>query len=167
MKETFPPLVRLRWLLITMRLSASSFAGTARTLVAVGTVSDCSMFLAIAAAAPRSGLRSSPGAGRTGVAVAAVAGDGLPVVGSTEGFSGAGFSGAAVPPESLGALPLVPESVPRVDLLGACSGAVPARVAVVVPALWVPLSALVVAPPALVVALAVAPPFALVRCVGL
>ncbi len=43
-----------------MRLSNSSFAGTARTLVAVGMVSDTSMFLAMAAAAPRSGLVSSP-----------------------------------------------------------------------------------------------------------
>src|SRR5688500_13308663 len=40
---------------MTMRLSASSFAGTARTLVAVGTVSETFMFLTTAAAAPRSG----------------------------------------------------------------------------------------------------------------
>ena len=39
-----------------MRLSASSFAGTARTLVAVGSSSEACMFLAIAPAAPRSGL---------------------------------------------------------------------------------------------------------------
>src|SRR3954467_7353991 len=38
-----------------MRLSASSFAGTARTLVAVGTVSETFMFLTTAADAPRSG----------------------------------------------------------------------------------------------------------------
>ncbi len=43
---------------MTMRLSAMSLAGTARTLVAVGTVSEASMLRAIAAAAPRSGLRS-------------------------------------------------------------------------------------------------------------
>ena len=36
-KLTLPPRPRARWLLITMRLSTSSFAGTARTLVAVGT----------------------------------------------------------------------------------------------------------------------------------
>ena len=36
-KLTLPPRPRARWLLITMRLSAISFAGTARTLVAVGT----------------------------------------------------------------------------------------------------------------------------------
>lgn len=41
---------------MTMRLSASSFAGTARTLVAVGSSSEACMFLAIAPAAPRSGL---------------------------------------------------------------------------------------------------------------
>ena len=39
-----------------MRLSASSFAGTARTLVAVGSCSDAVMFFAIAFAAPRSGF---------------------------------------------------------------------------------------------------------------
>ena len=37
-KLTLPPRARRRWLLITTRLSASSLAGTARTLVAVGTV---------------------------------------------------------------------------------------------------------------------------------
>jgi hypothetical protein len=39
-KLTLPPRVRDMWLLITMRLSIMSFAGTVRTLVAVGTVSD-------------------------------------------------------------------------------------------------------------------------------
>ncbi len=63
---------------MTMRLSASSFAGTARTLVAVGTVSDCCMFLAIAAAAPRSVLRSSSFfAGFAGAALAASFGEGF------------------------------------------------------------------------------------------
>ena len=37
-KLTLPPRARRRWLLMTTRLSAISFAGTARTLVAVGTV---------------------------------------------------------------------------------------------------------------------------------
>jgi hypothetical protein len=40
---------------MTMRLSASSLAGTARTLVAVGTVSETFMFLTTLAAAPRRG----------------------------------------------------------------------------------------------------------------
>src|SRR3954453_10016931 len=52
--ETFPPRERRRWLLMTMRLSASSLAGTARTLVAVGSCSDAVMFFAIALPAPRS-----------------------------------------------------------------------------------------------------------------
>ena len=39
---------------MTMRLSQSSLAGTARTLVAVGTVSEASMFCAVRAGAPRS-----------------------------------------------------------------------------------------------------------------
>src|SRR5207248_11736002 len=53
-KLTLPPRPRNRWLLITARLSVSSLAGTARTLVAVGTVSDSSMLAAIRAATPRS-----------------------------------------------------------------------------------------------------------------
>src|SRR5699024_2968268 len=62
-KETLPARWRLRWLLITRRLSNSSFTGTSRTEVAVGTPSDSSMFRATAAAGPRSlttsGSRSS------------------------------------------------------------------------------------------------------------
>src|ERR1700760_2955251 len=54
-KLTFPPRARRRWLLITTRLSKSSLAGTARTLVAVGTCRDDSMFATTRAAAPRSG----------------------------------------------------------------------------------------------------------------
>src|SRR3954471_7422232 len=54
---------------MTMRLSASSLAGTARTLVAVGTVSDAFMFLTTAAAAPRSGLRLGPSPSVAGRAV--------------------------------------------------------------------------------------------------
>src|SRR5437870_7337978 len=98
-KEIFPPLVRLRWLLITIRLSAISLAGTARTLVAVGTVSEASMFFAIAAAAPRNCLLS-PGA-LVGAAVAfvgaAVSGlvAGLAAAGRADAVDGAGC-GAAV-----------------------------------------------------------------------
>lgn len=47
------PRVRLRWLLMTIRLSIISLAGMARTLVAVGTSSEADMFLTTAAAAPR------------------------------------------------------------------------------------------------------------------
>ena len=52
-KLILPPRVRRSWLLMTTRLSASSFAGTARTLVAVGTVSEAFMFLTTSDAAPR------------------------------------------------------------------------------------------------------------------
>src|SRR5690606_4899328 len=57
---------------MTIRLSAINFAGTARTLVAVGTLSEASMFLAMVAATPRSGLRSGS-LGFFGGAVLAVA----------------------------------------------------------------------------------------------
>ena len=49
---------------MTMRLSIIALAGMARTLVAVGTSSEADMFLATAAAAPRSTwFSSSPAAG--------------------------------------------------------------------------------------------------------
>src|ERR1700744_5262855 len=44
---------------MTIRLSMSSLAGTARTLVAVGTVRLAAMFCAVRAAAPRSLLTSA------------------------------------------------------------------------------------------------------------
>src|SRR5690242_307071 len=53
-KETLPPRARARWLLMTVRLSHSSLTGTERTEVAVGTVSEASMFCAVRAGAPRS-----------------------------------------------------------------------------------------------------------------
>src|SRR3954453_19953110 len=91
-KEILPPRVRLRWLLMTMRLSAISFAGTARTLVAVGTLSEASMFLAMAAAAPRSCFDSGSSffASAFGSALGSAFAAGL-----AAGF-GAGFAGAAV-----------------------------------------------------------------------
>src|ERR1700689_4867563 len=52
--DTLPPRPLPRWLLITIRLSTSSLAGMARTLVAVGTVRLAVMFAAVRAAAPRS-----------------------------------------------------------------------------------------------------------------
>src|ERR1700722_14022931 len=65
-KEIFPPRPRCRWLLMTIRLSMSSFAGTTRTLVAVGTLRLAAMFSAVLAAAPRSLLTSaSLGGGAT------------------------------------------------------------------------------------------------------
>ena len=47
--ETLPPRARRRWLLITTRWSISNLTGSDRTLVAVGTVSEMSMFLAVRA----------------------------------------------------------------------------------------------------------------------
>src|SRR5690606_14484030 len=60
-KLTLPPRARLRWLLITMRLSIMSFAGMVRTLVAVGTVRLASMFVASDLAIPRRGETWSTG----------------------------------------------------------------------------------------------------------
>src|SRR5215831_6044648 len=79
--DTFPPRPRPRWLLITMRLSTRSLAGTARTLVAVGTVRLAAMFTAVRAAAPRS---------RTSVTPAA---DGAGPVGEGGGEEGPGEAG--------------------------------------------------------------------------
>ena len=64
---------------MTVRLSSSSLAGTARTDVAVGTLSDCSMLTTTRAAAPRSCLVSGPpslasAAGAAGGGEAGVAG---------------------------------------------------------------------------------------------
>src|SRR3954454_7723968 len=73
--DTLPPRERARWLLTTMRLSARSLAGTARTLVAVGTVGETFMFLTTLAAAPRSGVCLPP--------------DGPAVAGLAAGFAGA------------------------------------------------------------------------------
>ena len=70
-----------------MRLSAISFAGTARTLVAVGTASDASMFCTMWAATPRIGLVLTP----AGVAFAALAGA---AVGSAFAGAGAALAGA-------------------------------------------------------------------------
>src|SRR6478672_8305304 len=58
-KLTLPPRERARWLLMTTRLSMSSLAGTARTLVAVGTVSEASMLFTTRDGAPRSGTTAS------------------------------------------------------------------------------------------------------------
>src|ERR1700749_4531106 len=62
---------------MTIRLSISSLAGTARTLVAVGTSSDADMFLTTAAAAPRSTCTSSPSAGGGAAGVFGARGRGL------------------------------------------------------------------------------------------
>src|ERR1700722_12613202 len=62
-KDTLPPRPRARWLLMTMRLSASSLAGIARTLVAVRTARLADMLATVRAAAPRRRTCSPAGAG--------------------------------------------------------------------------------------------------------
>src|SRR5215475_8643147 len=106
-KLTFPPRPRARWLLMTIRLSESSFAGTARTLVAVGTVKDWSMLATIRAATPRSTVVCAVAAGLLGAVVvggAAFAGIGLAALvcragvnglASGSAFTAAGFAGLA------------------------------------------------------------------------
>src|SRR3954463_6543304 len=92
--ETFPPRERARWLLMTMRLSARSLAGTARTLVAVGTDSDAFMFLTTALAAPRSGVLVPPGSTAAGRAACEdVPAAGFAALGA-DGVAGRGRSGA-------------------------------------------------------------------------
>src|SRR6476619_2176680 len=92
-----PPRVRLRWLLMTVRLSIINLAGMARTLVAVGTSSEAFMFLTTAAAAPRSTATSSPSpgggpAGALGLAGSAFAAAGSAVAaGSALAAAGAGL----------------------------------------------------------------------------
>ena len=91
--ETLPPRERARWLLITMRLSISSFAGTARTLVAVGISRLLSMLATTRADDPRSvvvATAPSPSAG------AVFAGSGLVEAGVVAGFVVVPAAGAAV-----------------------------------------------------------------------
>src|SRR5829696_860238 len=107
-KLTLPPRLRARWLLMTMRLSMRSFAGTARTDVAVGTCSELSMFVTTRALAPRMGVCSTLPSGpdsfgacaSLGFGAAAVAGGsvraGVGVVSLAAG-SAAGAAGAGAP----------------------------------------------------------------------
>src|SRR5215213_10423965 len=96
-KDTLPPRARERWLLMTIRLSHSSLTGTERTLVAVGTVSEASMFCAVRAGAPRRMVYdawSLAGVGSMGVDSL---GTGLvvPLAGSAALASGRGFATGA------------------------------------------------------------------------
>jgi len=86
--DTLPPRPRRRWLLMTTRLSISSLAGIARTLVAVGTASEASMLVTTRAAAPLSGLTSTSAA-----AALAGAGSGAEVF-AAGAAAGAGLAGA-------------------------------------------------------------------------
>src|SRR5215467_14052285 len=95
--ETLPPRPRARWLLMTMRLSMSSLAGTERTLVAVGTVRLAAMFAAVRADAPRSRTTSDSG----------IEGAGCAAAGWAAGADGGAAAGAvpdagAVPAEEAG-----------------------------------------------------------------
>src|SRR5689334_19605967 len=86
---------------MTMRLSHSSLTGMFRTLVAVGTESEMSMFFAVAAPMPRSTVKvgSSVAAGAAGFAasfgtglLAALAGSAFAV----SALAGSGLAGSAL-----------------------------------------------------------------------
>src|SRR6478752_350016 len=91
-KLTLPPRQRCRWLLMTTRLSMSSLAGTARTLVAVGTARLLSMLVTTRAAGPRSGTVSSSLVGPVGLTAGASRGVGLA---GSAALGSAGASGGA------------------------------------------------------------------------
>src|SRR3954466_9613801 len=95
--DTLPPRARARWLLMTVRLSHSSFTGTERTEVAVGTVSDASMFCTVRAGAPRSTVYdgwSLAGAGAAGRDSFGIGFD-VPLAGSAAFVSGRGVATGA------------------------------------------------------------------------
>src|SRR6478609_2744711 len=94
-KLILPPRVRLSWLLMTTRLSASSLAGTARTLVAVGTVSEAFMFLTTSDAAPRRVVDTPAAPAGAPSAERAAACDVVPAAGLAEAPLAAGARGAA------------------------------------------------------------------------
>ena len=90
--ETFPPRVRFKWFVITVRLSIINFAGIARTLVAVGTESDASIEATTRPATPRRGSKvAAPGVFKTGAGLTgACAGVGV----ETCGVAATGAAGA-------------------------------------------------------------------------
>src|SRR5215217_3219809 len=95
--ETFPPRARARWLLITIRLSHSSLTGTDRTEVAVGTVSESSMFATVRAGAPRSTVYVGWSLAPDGAAASFSLGTGrsVPLAGSAALPSGRGVARGA------------------------------------------------------------------------
>src|SRR6478735_9335861 len=93
-KEIFPPRARLRWLLMTMRLSKSSFTGTARTDVAVGSSREAFMFFATAPAGPRRVTYSGPSGAAAAGAAFAFAGAAAAGFGAAGAAAGAGAAGA-------------------------------------------------------------------------
>ena len=89
--ETFPPRVRFKWFVITVRLSIINLAGIARTLVAVGTDSDASIDATTRPATPRSGsIVAAPGVIKTGAGfTGACAGAGVETTGAAATGAGA------------------------------------------------------------------------------
>src|SRR3954447_8267732 len=127
-KLTLPPRERARWLLMTTRLSISSLAGTARTLVAVGTWRLDSMLVTTRAEAPRSGLTSlslsGPGdflAGASRVIGVGVSPPCWPsaTLADGSGALAAGFAGAAL---AAGAGSGVVAGAGSADLAGVAAG---------------------------------------------
>src|ERR1700677_832899 len=97
--DTLRPRPRRRWLLMTILLSTSSLAGTARTLVAVGTPRLAGLLVAVRAAAPRSLLTSVRSGGLGGASGAGLGGlggeDGAWPPAAAGGAGGAGAGGGA------------------------------------------------------------------------
>src|SRR5664280_440786 len=94
-KLTLPPVVRNNWLLMMVRLTSKSLAGTTLTLVAVGTSREACMLVTMRPAAPLSGVTFSPGDvpldAPTG-ALAFAAGADCAGVGAGAGAPGAGVT---------------------------------------------------------------------------
>src|SRR6476469_3199059 len=95
--DTLPPRARARWLLMTVRLSQRSFTGTERTEVAVGTLSEASMFCAVRAGAPRSTVKVGSSLAAAGAAGLDSFGTGLlvPLAGSAALPPGRGLATGA------------------------------------------------------------------------
>ena len=94
--DTLPPRVRARWLFRIWRLTSSSFAGTERTEVAVGTPRLASMFATMRAAAPRSGCGASPSSTTGAAAVGRLGALGAGAVGAAGGVGAAGAGAVGV-----------------------------------------------------------------------
>src|SRR3954471_19478772 len=105
--ETLPPRQRRRWLLITVRLSASSLAGTDRTLVAVGTVRLVSMLATTRAAAPLSGVVATRAGGATETGAAAATGAAGAAAGAGAGAAAGAAAGGAAAAAGAASAPLL------------------------------------------------------------
>src|SRR6266545_795309 len=92
--DTLPPRARARWLLMTVRLSQSSFTGTERTEVAVGTLSETSMLAAVRMGATRSTVYVGWSLARAGAGAGDSFGTGLvvPLAGSAALAAGRGVA---------------------------------------------------------------------------